>query len=167
MRSVRPPARLVAMALVLLAVLSACGGGAGEDATCGPVVDEDLDPEWALHLLPSAPEPEYLTEPPTSGPHLTTEPATGVQDTPLDRPEQVSVLEVGSVLVQYRPTAVDDADRGRLERLAADDVVVAPNPDLDDPVVATAWLRKQACDGVAIEAVTAFTQEERGRGPGA
>jgi hypothetical protein len=149
---------------VVLAV-TACGGGSSLTAACDDVVDDELDPGWTLHLLPSAPEPEYLTEPPTSGPHYAAEPASGVVDEPLDRPSQVTVLEVGGVLVQYRPDDLSTDDRSRLERLIEDGVVVAPAPDLDDPVVATAWTATQRCQGVAIDALSAFVMDHAGQGP--
>ena len=94
----------------------------------------------------AAPEPEYLTDPPTSGPHA---PAPS---------------SVGRARRAARPTRPGRAPRGRrrapparaglapteladLEALAGDGVVVVPNDDLPAPVVATAWLVKQMrCD---------------------
>jgi hypothetical protein len=155
------PALLVVVALIL----GACGGGSRLEATCTDVITEELDPGWTVHLLPNAPEPEYVTDPPTSGPHYSATPVAGIVDAPLDDPSQVAVLEVGGVLVQYRPEALSGADRGRLERLAQDGVVVAPAPDLTDPVVATAWTTKQRCDGVALDSLTTFIADHGAQGP--
>jgi hypothetical protein len=148
-------------------VAAACGGEGSLAADCDDVVTEELDPTWTVHLLPGAPEPGYLTDPPTSGPHYSAEPATGVVDEPLDDASQVTVLEVGGVLVQYRPADLSDSDRGRLVRLAEDGVVIAPDPDLPDPVVATAWQTKQRCQGVALDTLTAFISDQGGQGPAA
>lgn len=154
------------LALTAVLALTACGGGDGATAKCGPVQEERLDPDWTLHLIPGATWPDYLTDPPTSGPHLSGAAPEGIQSEPLDQPSQVSVLEGGGVLVQYRPDAVDGADRGRLERLVAPGVVVAPEPSLPAVVMATAWLKKQTCDGVDIEVLTRFVADEGGNGPG-
>ena len=158
--------RRAALAASAALVVVGCGRGDSVAAGCDDVTTEDLDPGWTVHLLPTAPEPDYLTEPPTSGAHYASEPASGVLEAPLDRPSQVTVLEVGGVLVQYRPDDLDESGRGRLERLAEDGVVVAPNPDLPDPVVATAWTTKQACEGVALDTLAAFIEEQGGQGPG-
>jgi hypothetical protein len=157
----RPVLLVVGAALMIVA----CGGGGSLEADCGDVVTEELDPTWTVHLLPNAPEPDYLTDPPTSGAHYSAEPVSGVVDVALDRPSQVTILEVGGVLVQYRPNDVDESDRARLGRLVDDGVVIAPAPDLADPVVATAWRTKQACQGVALDTLTDFISDHGGQGP--
>ena len=84
---------------VLVLVLLSCpvGGGGGEvTGSCGEPVDEQLDPAWINHIVPGTPEPTYLTDPPTSGPHFAELPQTGVLEEPLSRPSQVSVLESGA-----------------------------------------------------------------------
>lgn len=153
--------------MVASLLVAGCGGGSAIDASCGEVVTEELDPTWTVHLLPNAPDPEYLTDPPTSGPHYASEAATGVVAAPLDGAAQVTVLEVGGVLVQYRPDDLSGDDRGRIERLAEDGVVVAPAPDLPDSVVATAWVTKQSCEGVAVGELASFIAEHGGQGPAA
>lgn len=146
---------------------TACGvgGGSGNEgsARCGPVTRERLDPSSPVHLLPGAPEPEYLSDPPTSGPHLSGRPPSGVSAEPLDRPTQVLVLEEGGVLIQHR--GLNEADAARVAELAGDRVVVAPNPDLPRSVVATAWLAKRTCDEVDLAALRHFVEERLGRGP--
>lgn len=151
--------------LALLASACAGGGDAGDGGSsgCGPVIRERLDPSSPVHLLPGAPEPDYLSDPPTSGPHLSGRPPAGVVDQPLDRPTQVLVLEEGGVLIQYH--GLDDSDVAGLAELASDSVVVAPNPALADPVVATAWLNKLTCEEVDLEALSRFVAEHVGQGP--
>jgi Protein of unknown function (DUF3105) len=149
----------------LLAALAGCGGD--EEAACGPVTQEALDANSGLHILPDAEPPAYASTPPTSGAHFSLEPPSGVQDEPLAEPMQVTELEIGRVLVQYRPDDLAD-DVAALEAYADDPgVVVAPNPDLPDPLVLTAWLTKQTCSGLDAETVEAFIAEQQGRGPGA
>lgn len=154
--------RLLAIVTVLAATVAACGDGGG--TACGPVTREAVDPSSGLHVLPGQDVPEFTTDPPTSGAHYSLPPPSGVLDEPVDRPMQVTLLESGAVLVQYRDLPA--AEVAALEALAADDVVVAPNPDLPEPVVATAWLTRQACDGVDAGTLETFVADHRGQGPG-
>ena len=68
------------------------------------------------------------------------------------------------VLVQHRD--LSEADIAELEALGSPQVIVAPNPDQDDPVVLTAWITKQTCSGVDVDEVETFIEEQQGRGPG-
>lgn len=145
-----------------MALLGACGGEAS--GGCGPDLRERIDPGSAVHLLPGAPEPEYLSDPPTSGPHRVGPLPTGALGAPLDRPSQVQVLEAGRVLLQHQGLSADD--RAALEALAGDDVVVAPGVELPSPVVATAWGAKRTCDEVEEEALRRFVSDHLGIGPG-
>ncbi len=101
--------KLLFLALVMVVAAGGCGGKKAP-SKCGPAVEESLDPGRTRHLLPRAPEPRYLGNPPTSAPHLGGPPPTGVQHQRLAPPVQVGVLESGGVLVQHRgcprPTAV-------------------------------------------------------------
>jgi hypothetical protein len=157
-RAAAAAATAVALATGLL---SSCHRGAG----CGPIVHEPLAADFALHVLPGAPEPHYLTDPPTSGPHQPTEDLGGTMvDEPLSRPRQVGLLESGDVLIQYRPGDLDGTD---LRPLLGPHVVVAPNPTLGSAVVATAWTYKRSCDAVDGQALRAFARARAGKPPGA
>jgi drug/metabolite transporter (DMT)-like permease len=165
----RPPVGATAVVLVaLLLPLVGCGdddGNSGErGGPCGPVRREDADPSSSQHVLPGAPPPSYLSDPPTSGPHQPGAPLEGVLDEPLTKPVQVAVLEAGQVLIQHRDLDADD--EAALAGLAGPDVVVAPNPELPDRVVATAWLFKLTCDEVVVDELRAFVDDHVGRGPG-
>lgn len=148
--------------LVLTACLAACGGD--EEVACGPVTREALDPNSGLHVLPGQDVPEFTTDPPTSGAHYSLPTPTGAVDEPVDRPLQVTALEGGQVLVQHRD--LSDTDVASLEDLGSEVVVVAPNPDLPDPVVLTAWITKQTCSGVDLDTAESFIEDQQGRGPG-
>lgn len=159
----RLPPVLVASTLALGA-LAACGddGGAG---ACGPIRREALDRGYLVHVLGGDDEGlEYASDPPTSGPHQPTPPISGVSPDPLPRPVQVGVLERGDVLLQHDPDLDDDALRA-LRALAGEGVVVAPNPDLPAPVVATAWVHARRCDAVDVAALEDFISQRRGKGP--
>ena len=159
------PGPVVAAVMALL-LLGSCGGG-GDGDSCGPETREPLDPGSVQHVLPGAPEPVYTTDPPTSGPHQAGGAVGGVHTTPLSRPVQVAVLEAGGVVVQHDD--LDPTGRARLEALAAQDVAVAPNPDLPSAVVATAWQHRLECgdaDEASVETVERFVGAHRGVGPG-
>jgi hypothetical protein len=89
----------------------------------------------------------------------------GAIDHAISRPVQVGILERGDVVIQYRPDAVDPADLESLASGADSRVVIAPNADLPEPVVATAWLYKRTCDHPATEALQAFVDARVGHGP--
>jgi hypothetical protein len=156
-------AAIVGVLAVLMAGCQSDGGGKAQG--CSPVTREALDPNYLVHVLEDSPSLEYRSDPPTSGPHQPGPPVHGVVDHALSRPVQVGILERGDVVIQYRPDDVDAAD---LESLASGEdsrVVVAPNPDLPEPVVATAWLYKRTCDRAATDPLQAFVDARIGHGP--
>jgi hypothetical protein len=155
--------RVTAVVVLCLGLLAACGGD-GSSAACGPVTREQLDPNSGLHVLPDQDVPAYTTDPPTSGAHYSLPPPTGAVTDPVERPLQVTALEGGMVLVQYRD--LSEADVAELEAVGSDQVIVAPNDALTEPVVLTAWLTKQTCSGVDVDEVETFVEEQGGRGPG-
>jgi Protein of unknown function (DUF3105) len=158
--------RVASLAIGLLALaplVSGCSGD-GDDGACGAITREALDPAYLVHVLGTDTEVEYTSDPPTSGPHQPAPLVEGVADEPLPRPIQVGILERGEVLVQHDPD-LDDEDLADLEALAGDRVVVAPNPELPSPIVATAWLYKRTCDAVDADALEEFIDERRGKGP--
>ncbi|MGV3758908.1 MAG: DUF3105 domain-containing protein [Actinomycetota bacterium] len=154
----------IAALLVLAAGGAACGSSDDGDAACGPILREALDSAYLVHVLGTDTDVEYASDPPTSGPHQPSPPADGALDEPLTRPIQVGILERGDVLIQYQPS-LPATDVESLVALAGDGVVVAPNPDLDDPVVATAWVHKRSCDAVDTAALQTFIDERVGQGP--
>lgn len=160
--------RAMALGLsTMVGVLVGCGNGGG-DGACGPVLREALDPQSNVHVLDSS-TVTYLTDPPTSGPHLSAPAPAGVQTEPVPTGMQVVVLEAGGIMIQYGQ--VEGAVRDKLEDLAAPDVVVAPHEGLDDgEVIATAWLHKMSCTDVPelgrdeLDALESFVAEYRGNG---
>jgi hypothetical protein len=144
--------------------VGACSGGSGGETGCGPTTREALDPAYLVHVLEDAGDLEYTSDPPTSGPHQAGPAVSGVVDDPLTRPVQVGILERGDVLIQHDPDLSATATAA-LAALAGERVVVAPNPSLPAPIVATAWLFKRTCDSVDVEALQEFAAERVGDGP--
>lgn len=104
---------------------------------------------------------------PTSGDHLG-EAVCGVSDEPLDADTQLASLAAGRVLVQYDPEELAGDDLEALLDWHAgqpDDVVIAPNPQLGSPVVATAWTRRLPLRGVETSFLATFVTAYAGGGP--
>ena len=136
-------------------MLSACGSTS--DA-CGVQVREELDPNHLLHITdPSI--AVYKTDPPTSGAHLATSAPGGLVRAPLLPAVQITILERGDVLVQYR----DAADLTALEGVVSNRVVVAPQPSLPARVVVTAWTYKLTCKAVDVDAINSFADAHAGK----
>jgi len=149
------------LAVVLVVVGATTITGCGTDdvaARCGPAVVEQSDSNLG-HLLPNATPPTYLTDPPTSGPHTPGAEVHGLVDSPLSDIVQVTTLETGAVIVQYR----DPRDLPTLRSLAGPAVVVAPAPKLPARIIATAWLRKLTCRGVDRGAIERFIGDVQSR----
>ncbi len=182
-RSRRRPA-MAAVAALVLGLMVGCGGASGGESgasredtgtrpagpsrrrdACGAVVREPLDERYLVHALPGAPEPRYITDPPTSGPHQPSPPLDGVTAEPLSRPLQVGLLESGAVLIQHGDLAA--GSERDVEATAGPGVVVAPNRDLPEgaAVVATAWRTKLVCRSVDAARLRAFARAHRGQGP--
>jgi hypothetical protein len=143
--------------------LSACGGnggggGDGGSAGCGQPFREPLHSNSLQHIIdPSS--AKFDTDPPTSGPHLFTPPARGVVTRQLLPAEQVTILEAGDVLVQYR----DADDAPAVEALHQTWVTIAPNSSLEERVVATAWTYKLECRAVDTAALQRFIAAHKGQ----
>ncbi len=149
--------RLLGMlAVALLAVVGVTGCGSSSSNACGPVANDQLDPGSGIHVLPGAPTPSYLMDPPTSGTHQPAPQIEGPATEPIAPQIQVGVLEAGRVLIQY--TDLTDDEIAELEALNSDDVLVAPAAELPDDtrVAATAWTKHQFCTAVDTEVLDKF-----------
>jgi hypothetical protein len=88
---------------------------------------------------------DYGTPTPSSGPYAPGEPMCGVYTEPLALEEAVAALRVGAVVIWYRPgeDAPDPALAAHVGGVESH-VVLAPNPRLNAPIVATALLREKS-----------------------
>jgi hypothetical protein len=157
----RSLARFVVFSLPALSAVAACGGGSSGSASsaCDQPIREELDPASFTHVIDPA-TANFKTDPPTSGPHVSGAVPTGLVDGALPGAVQVAILEAGDVIVQYRDLTGDDLDEVKL--FAGHQVVVAPNPDLPAPVIATAWTYKLTCDALDIDAIETFIADHAG-----
>ena len=138
--------------------LAGCGGNSNGSSGCGQPFREPLNPNSLQHVIDPT-SVKFDTDPPTSGPHLFTPPARGVVGRQLLPAEQVTILETGDVLVQYR----DTADATEVQSLRQTGVTVAPNSTLGKRVVATAWTYKLECASVDTAALQKFIAAHKGR----
>jgi hypothetical protein len=120
-------------------------------------------PEAETMVLVGDQAAEYDTPTPTSGPYVGGEPVCGVFDEQLPLPEAVAALRVGAVVLWHRP----DVDPAPLRAIAEEEgelIVVSPNPDIEDAVVATAWNRRKDYDEASDDEIAKFVSTYQGRG---
>lgn len=160
--------RRATLAVVATLVVAACAGrpatvgpvAGTRTAGCGPV--EVQFEQGGSHLIGDAEPPvPYNSVPPTSGWHRSgaVDVAVHGPDDPLSEPAQVSVLEAGGVVIAYHE--LPEADLAAIEDLVrgsyAGRVAVTPYDKLAAGQVATtAYGALQVCDGLDLQAVTAF-----------
>ena len=108
----------------------------------------------------------YATATPTSGSHSAGAPRCGVLSQQLPPELAVHALEHGSVVIWYQP-GLDRDDVGELRAIVNrfdDRVILSPNGQLEQPIVATAWNRLKAYETSDLE-IEEFIETYRGRGP--
>ncbi len=108
----------------------------------------------------------YATATPTSGTHSPNSARCGIFDTEVPAEFAVHSLEHGTVVIWYRADLDADTLSGLREIVSRydDRVILSPNAQLDDPIVATAWNRLKAYDTVDSE-IADFIEMYRNRGP--
>ncbi|HEU0170383.1 MAG TPA: DUF3105 domain-containing protein [Acidimicrobiales bacterium] len=152
----------------LLISLAACSGDAGGDPSgpssegearttsggepIGPA-DEGIEGVEAFRVDSHAHTEENLTyepAPPTGGEHYPVPATCGFYESD-PPPDELLVhdLEHGAVWIAYDPD-LDDAQKSALSTLVAQQakVTATPYPDLDSPLVVTAWARQLRLDSV-------------------
>jgi hypothetical protein len=158
--------RLLPLALVMLVACGPSTTGSAPAATdvCGEV--EQVPVQAGAHLLPgSAPPVPYSSTPPTSGWHSSGVLPIGVYAPAeaLSEPDQVATLEAGGAVVTYDYEGLPADQRGALEEVVTRDfprrVAVTPYDRLGEgEVVFTAWGVLQRCQGLDVDALTAFVE---------
>ena len=140
-----------------------------EQADCELLLDQP--DEGANHIDPGAEQPDYRSDPPTSGDHSPEPLADGAFTGEVPVINYLHALEHGRVALQYAPELPEPA---QLQLLALFDespggMTVFPNEELPYEVAATAWRSTLGCEsfegGATIAALRAFRDEYRGRGP--
>lgn len=171
--------RCAPLLLVSLATALSLGGAYAQDAgTPAPAATDFFDPAVAqatpiagieLFEVESAAHTEdtvdYPQDPPAGGPHAPAWQKCDAYDAPLRNEYAVHAQEHGAVWITYQPD-LPQAEREALAKLAETRfVLVSPYPDLEDPIVASAWgaqLRLEAADDPRLPA---FIARFAGNGP--
>ena len=108
----------------------------------------------------------YATATPTSGPHAASSARCGIYTQQIPAEFAVHALEHGAVVIWYRPDLEDEV--GAALRDIVDDfdqrVILSPNANMTEPIVATAWNRLKRYESVEAE-IEEFITTYRGRGP--
>ncbi len=148
--------------IIAVSVLSVSCGTSGGSATCRELRESE-DPASNLHVIDPA-TAVFLTDPPTSGPHVSGAIPVGVIEVSLDPAIQVSILESGAALIQY-DASLDSHAVDTIIALARPGVVIAPGENLPQPIVATAWTWKLTCSAPDA-AIERFLAERVAEAPG-
>ncbi|MCL1693933.1 MAG: DUF3105 domain-containing protein [Actinomycetia bacterium] len=108
----------------------------------------------------------YATATPTSGTHSPNSARCGIFDSQVPAEFAVHSLEHGTVAIWYRSDLDGNTVSGLREIVGSfdDRVILSPNAQMDDPIVATAWNRLKAYDTADPEIAT-FIETYRNRGP--
>jgi len=163
---------VVALGLIVIAsgVLNrpapAQAAQAAGPVTCGAV--QTFPEQSRDHIQPHAPHPDYNSNPPTSGWHWPNPQDWGIYTNQQFQEQLVHNLEHGGIVIQYNSLSPSDVQR--LTDLVGRDayhMVLAPYPGLPSgvQVATTAWTHLQTCDGVDENAIRAFVNAFRDKGP--
>jgi hypothetical protein len=132
----------------------------------------DLPEEGHTHIPPTAPTPEYETNPPTSGNHV--EPPYQQADGAYkEMPQEIDFLhslEHGRIEVQYSPDLPESA---QLELIGLYDTMYGatllfPNSNMPYEVAATSWRNLLGCNeykgDITLDAIRDFAKQRWGHG---
>lgn len=144
---------------------------AAEAANCELMLE--LKDEGNTHITPKDPEPDYKTNPPTSGDHINPQlqQADGAYSDLPDPKYTVHSLEHGRIGIQYSPDLPEEdqlAIKGVFDQ-SPEGILLFPNPEMPYDVAATAWTNLLGCDSyegaATLDALRAFRETFRGFGP--
>jgi len=137
----------------------------------GCVLKLELKDEGHEHISPSAPTPNYKTDPPTSGKHAEApyQEADGAYSEMPDEKFIVHSLEHGRMEIQYSPELPEEdqlALKGLYDTMYGG-TLLFPNENMTYEVAATAWTNLLGCPkykgAATLDAIRAFGKETWGR----
>ncbi|KKW05864.1 MAG: hypothetical protein UY40_C0007G0003 [candidate division CPR1 bacterium GW2011_GWC1_49_13] len=108
---------------------------------------------------------QYNSNPPTSGPHYAEWTRAGIYDEPIADGYLLHALEHGYVIFHYQDEALKDELVKLVEELNGQKLIVVARPDLDTPLVLTAWGRIMPLDGIDEAQIRDFVGVFRNAGP--
>ena len=124
---------------------------------------ETFEVESATHTTDPV---DYPQDPPAGGPHDPSWQRCMVYDAPVRNENAVHSQEHGAVWITYQPD-LPESDREILADLAEGQeyLLISPYPELEDPVVASAWGAQLRLDDVNDPRLQAFIDRYAGNGP--
>lgn len=142
----------------------AAQGVEAQQAGCTEI--EEHEEEGAQHVEV---EPEYGTNPPTSGDHLQTPAQAGFFEEPVQTGAVVHNMEHGQIVFWYDPDAPQKTI-DLVEAVVEQEPVASLGVPWEDPespytFAMTAWGASQKCRQVSQEVVDEFRERFQGRGP--
>jgi hypothetical protein len=149
-----------------MASATACGGSAANDsAPLGPLPNAATG---QLEVIPVTDNRHiqgpisYSRVPPPGGNHAPVWQNCGYYDSPIPTEQAVHSMEHGAVWIAYHPNLPKDQVTA-LAQLARSQtfVLVSPFPNLEAPVIATAWGRQQKIASGKDAAVADFVRQFR------
>ena len=116
-------------------------------------------------------EVHYEDEVPAGGAHSAAWQNCGIYVDPIEEEPAVHSLEHGAVWIAYQPDlpgdqveTLRDLVRSELSRVREPLILLTPKPELESPIVASAWRVRLALDEASDERLVEFVQEYQ-RGP--
>jgi hypothetical protein len=130
-----------------------------------------LKNEGSRHLPPTAPTPDYKTNPPTSGNHVEA-PLQEADGAYTEMPGEIFIvhsLEHGRMEIQYSPDLPEEDQlelKGLYETMYGG-TLLFPNDNMDYEVAATTWTNLMGCPeykgAITLDAIRAFGKATWGR----
>lgn len=123
------------------------------------------------HIPPSAPTPNYSTNPPTSGPHVMPpyQQADGAYREMPEEKNMLHSLEHGRIEIQYSPNLSESdqlAMKGLYDTMYGG-ALLFPNKNMNYAVAVTAWTNLMGCDeyrgAITLDAIRDFGKATWGR----
>lgn len=121
--------------------------------------EQVFDPIESPHVETTV---DYEVTPPVAGPHSSTWLNCGIYEQEVPAENVLHSLEHSAVWVTYNPDDVSGDDLSALRRLMPSSyTILSPYPDLDAPVVVSAWGVQVAADGVDDPRIVDFVVKHR------
>lgn len=99
---------------------------------------------------------DYEQSPPAGGEHNPIWLNCGIYDEPVPEENAVHSMEHGAVWITYRPDLPDEDVDQLAEALPSTYSILSPYPDLEEPVVASAWGKQLTLDGADDDRLQEF-----------
>lgn len=131
-------------------------------------------PELQRTHVSEGEDPQYNSNPPTSGPHYENPEEWGIYDKPLVMERLVHNLEHGGILIYYKCDPAEQSCKDMIAQLTEitkllqkrdRKVILSPLETLDAPIVLAAWEWRDTMDSVDEARIFRFFKDHINRAP--